>query len=463
LRIRNSQTDNRANSDESPPSEAALYSLLIQGKPIAPIINPERRARAAREELERLARFSRRHAEQLRKLESADARARHDREILEWAARISTRAAGELRALERREADEREAWHRAEQFYERYCSPLSEWSEVDHPREPAGTPEGGQFASKGGSAGSIPSGPGGGSASPTPYPETKMHLPADHRGTWVSGTKGHGTFRYNNALENQKAGLVGKEIRYENGYIAVGGFPRESYYGNDAGRAAVEIDTVKATRKDGLAADALMREKLGDPTWERPEGYRWNHAGGPESKTVELMDEQTHSSVAHKGPGAGPRAQNRQRRGGGGATSRAVSALTVYMTARDIGQTTGLLQSDYEVGDRTNYHFRDEDGNVFIVHEGGIISSPKRVYVDGPRKGETEKITTEEAEQLRKRAEEEFGKYIPGTIFREPRFIPGKKRTSVPLITHPNGIPHEAGWIDDEGVHYHPIPKEIAT
>lgn len=159
LRISNSKSANRAIPNASPPSEAALYAQLIQGQPIAPIVNPERRAHAAREELERLARFSRRHAEQLRKLETAEAKAQHDREILEWAARISTRAADELRALERKEADERDAWRRAEQFYERYCSALNEWSEADHLRKPAGTPEGGQFASKGG--GGISAGAGG--------------------------------------------------------------------------------------------------------------------------------------------------------------------------------------------------------------------------------------------------------------------------------------------------------------
>jgi hypothetical protein len=53
-----------------------------------------------------------------------------------------------------------------------------------------------------------------GSVSPTPI-STKTQLPADWRGTWISGTKGNGVFRYNNAIENQQAGIVGKEIRFE--------------------------------------------------------------------------------------------------------------------------------------------------------------------------------------------------------------------------------------------------------
>jgi hypothetical protein len=66
-----------------------------------------------------------------------------------------------------------------------------------------------------------------------------------------------------------------------------------------------------------------------------------------------------------------------------------------------------------------------------------------------------------DVEQYRKRAEEEFGKYIPGSRIAEPRFIPGKQRTSVPIIIDKYGIPHEAGWIDEKGVHRHSIPRVL--
>lgn len=105
-------------SDGSPSSEAWLFAQAILGKPIRRIVSPETKARADREELERLAQFSSRHAEELRGLHAAEAEARHDREILEWAAGISTRAEEKLRALQRKEAESREGWRRAEQFTE---------------------------------------------------------------------------------------------------------------------------------------------------------------------------------------------------------------------------------------------------------------------------------------------------------------------------------------------------------
>jgi hypothetical protein len=73
-------------SDGLPPSEAWLFAQAISGKPIPRIVSPEAKARAKREELERLAQLSSRHAEELRGLQAAEAEARHDREILEWAA-----------------------------------------------------------------------------------------------------------------------------------------------------------------------------------------------------------------------------------------------------------------------------------------------------------------------------------------------------------------------------------------
>jgi hypothetical protein len=404
-------------------------------------------------------------------LEAAEAEAPHDREVLEWAARISTAAEQKLRALQRQEAEEREAWFRAQQFYETYRAFLIEWNEADHPRQPKGTPVGGQWASKGG---------GGSAAAAAVYgqlsgdqvarpantpssnqgPATKLHLPADHRGTWISGTKGHGIFRYNNSAENQQAGLASKEVRFENEHIAVGGFPAESYYGGNAASAGVEIENVTGSKADGLAADAAMRKKLGNLNWQRPKGYRWNHAGEAGSNVMELVRESEHVGIAHKGSAAAPRAQARDANTRG-ATGRAMGALTVYLAARDALQATGVLQPDYEAAERETYHFRAEDGSVFVVHPSGLFSSAKREYVEGQKKGQTEKISDAEVEQHRKQAEAEFGKYIQGSLFKEPRFIPGKRRKSLPLITHPNGVPHEAGWIDEEGVHHYAVPRPL--
>src|ERR1051325_421230 len=103
----NRRTGSGMPADDSPPREAWLFAQEILGKPIPRIVGREANARAARVELERLAQFSTRHADELRKLEAAEAAARHDRQLLEWAAGISTRAEEKLRALQRKEAEER--------------------------------------------------------------------------------------------------------------------------------------------------------------------------------------------------------------------------------------------------------------------------------------------------------------------------------------------------------------------
>jgi hypothetical protein len=157
-------------SDGRAPTEAWLFAQAVRGKPIPKIVRPEVLASAKRAELERLAQFSSRHAKELRSLQYAEAEARHDRELLEWAAQISTKCADELRALQRQEAEEAEAWRRAERFVEKlqegasetrqsrrrleqhnqpYLSEIVEWN-ADQPRQPKGTPEGGQWAPKGG-------------------------------------------------------------------------------------------------------------------------------------------------------------------------------------------------------------------------------------------------------------------------------------------------------------------------
>ncbi|HEX4147172.1 MAG TPA: HNH endonuclease [Pirellulales bacterium] len=288
---------------------------------------------------------------------------------------------------------------------------------------------------------------------------TKQQLPAARRGTWVSGTKGNGIFRYNDSAENRLDNLVGKEARYENDHIAVGGFPQETYHGGNADAVKVGIPTVTGFNADNLAADAAMREKLGDPDWKRPEGYVWNHAGGPESKTMELVDEGVHGAIAHKGPAAVPRAIRRIARTGGGAAPGAMGALTAYMTARDALQAARVLKPDYDEYGHTTYHFIDKDGSDFIVVPGGWFSSPKREFVDGPRKGQSETITNDQVEAYRKQAEHDWGKLVPGSLLRDPRFIPGKKRKTLPLMIYEYGVPHEAGWIDEEGVHRYSQPR----
>jgi hypothetical protein len=143
-------------SDGSPPSEAWLFAQAILGNPIPRVVSPEARSRAEHEELQRLAPFSSRHAEELRRRQAAESEARHDREVLEWSAQISTEAADNLRALRCKEAEEREACRRGEQFAETLLE--SDWDPSQHPRAPKGQPDGGQWIGQGGasSAGSAP-------------------------------------------------------------------------------------------------------------------------------------------------------------------------------------------------------------------------------------------------------------------------------------------------------------------
>jgi len=139
---RNGQNQSGDGSDGSAPSEAWLFLQAIKGNPIPKIINPEARAKAEREDLERLAQYSSSHAEALSRLQAADAKARDEREALEWAAKISTDCERKLRALEEREAAEREAWRRAEQYAERLRE--GTYDPEKHPRAPKGQPDGGQ-------------------------------------------------------------------------------------------------------------------------------------------------------------------------------------------------------------------------------------------------------------------------------------------------------------------------------
>lgn len=64
--------------------------------------------------------------------------------------------------------------------------------------------------------------------------------------------------------------------------------------------SSVRINAVTATEADGAAADAIMRRRLNNPAWKKPDGYVWNHAGMPGSQTMELVDARFHR-LAHKG------------------------------------------------------------------------------------------------------------------------------------------------------------------
>lgn len=135
-----------------------------------------------------------------------------------------------------------------------------------------------------------------------------------------------------------------------------------------------------------------------------------------------------------------------------------MAGLTIYLTARDALQSAGIFQPDYEISAEATYHFLDSDGSVFTVKPDGWFSSAKREFVAGPRKGETETISSARATQYRKQAEAEWGRCERGNLISEPRFIPGTKRKTLPLYSEEFGDRREIGFIDEKGVHYHAVP-----
>jgi hypothetical protein len=284
--------------------------------------------------------------------------------------------------------------------------------------------------------------------SPTNFtdPSGQEQYPADDRGTWIQGTKGNGVFRYHDTPQNRAAGLANKELVFRNNCIGIGGFPAEFYYGGNAKHASVEIEKVTGTGADDTASDAKMREKLKDPNWRRPEGYTWNHAGDSSSTTMELTDSKAHAAAAHQGSAAKVRAEARANKAKGFA-GKGFGAAAVYLNIRDALKMAGVIKQ-YNV-EYAPYYFVDDDGNVFIVQKPWLRSW-RRKFVAGPRAGQTENITCEEANAHQAAADAKYGKLEGGGWFGEPRFIPGTERTRMELYDA-DGLP--AGYIDEDGVH----------
>jgi hypothetical protein len=118
----------------TPPTAGWLFAQAIFGKPIPNPASAHAETRRQREELERLATISPRHAAELRRQESEEAEARHDRELLEWLAQISPEHASKLRSIERAEAEEREAHEVWQQFYDDSIVQEGRWDPSKHPR-----------------------------------------------------------------------------------------------------------------------------------------------------------------------------------------------------------------------------------------------------------------------------------------------------------------------------------------
>lgn len=117
---------------------------------------------------------------------------------------------------------------------------------------------------------------------------------------------------------------------------------------------------------------------------------------------------------------------------GGGAKGivvRGIGILSVFLTLKDACEAAGINGTKYHEMNAP-YYFTDGQGSVFTVQTPGLISqiwrNPQRSYVAGPKMGQTEDITSEQVEEYKQQAEKKWGKYIPGGIFTNPRFIPAR-------------------------------------
>lgn len=291
-------------------------------------------------------------------------------------------------------------------------------------------------------------------------PSGLVHLPSSSRGQWIRGTPGDGVFVYWDIPINRERGLVGLEVRFRGGYIAPGGFPAHYYWGGNPANCTVGIPVVHGDRRDMDAADAAFRRLTRNPNWERPDGWTWNHAGPPGATTMELVDERVHRAIAHSGNAGPSRAQARITRASRTPRLGALGALDLYLTLRDACQAAGVLQPEYHIAVWEDYHFVAPDNSVFVVQPRQIGlwpvgTTPRRVFIAGPRAGQTESLSDREVEDYRREGQAKYGRYIPGGLFREPRFIPGTHRRQLPIYNDWN---QETGYIDENGVHRYSRP-----
>lgn len=203
--------------------EVRRFAAAILGKPVPATSATAQSSREQRAQLEWLALISPKHADELRKLKSAEDKARRDRELLVWAAGISHEAESKLRKLLREEAEAREA----QVQWDGYSTSIQEWNEADHPRQPKGTTTGGEWAPKGGGgAGGKAAGAGGqakaggkatkgvSSTTVSQSDPSRWYLPSDAKGQWV-GAKGDSAFRLHTPIEAN--GKLVHEIEFTKG------------------------------------------------------------------------------------------------------------------------------------------------------------------------------------------------------------------------------------------------------
>jgi hypothetical protein len=270
-------------------------------------------------------------------------------------------------------------------------------------------------------------------------PNGRLHIPSDKRGKWTNGVKGNGTFTFDDTEFNRARGVAGLSIDFVDGYIAVGGFPERIYWNGDRSGATVEINEVFGDARDGDAADTKMREIYGKE-WKRPRGYTWNHAGKPTQRVMELVATEVHSAVHHAGNAS--RSVGRTRPAG--IKIRGLIVLDVYLTMRDALDYAGGLPAEGAPLDHCDHTFIDEDGSVFVVQVGWFT---KKKFIAGPKMGQVEAITWNEADEYKRAAEAKWGRWSQW----EQKFYPGTHRKRIEAID-PNSGEYK-GYYDEEGFH----------
>src|SRR5262249_8017974 len=155
-------------------------------------VRPAEGIRAKRDQLERLAPFSSRHAEELRSVREIEAKDRRGRQNLEWCAQFSTDSETKLRKVLMEEAEAREGRPRCDLF----TNPLREsgWDSSKHPRGGYSENRGWFSPADGGGAGHPGIGGGGDLATNAPgipqpkaaeilYDASNPFVPT--KGTWA--------------------------------------------------------------------------------------------------------------------------------------------------------------------------------------------------------------------------------------------------------------------------------------
>ena len=190
-------------------------------------------------------------------------------------------------------------------------------------------------------------------------------------------------------------------------------------------------------------------------------GPHWDYQGATDETGVRVK-----IRVKGSGPGLDPKdaaalesvnkARARANLTPRGCIAGAFAAITVYMTLREALQASGNLKPDYVVEEEEKYFVRGP--NVFKVTAQPFLAMSfaryRREYTAGPFAGRWEKITEAEFEAYQKEDEAEWGKVIEGSFFRDPKFIAGRSRKTIPFFeTDSWGTRRLVGWLDDKGIH----------